>query len=624
MREERYSADLEVTAEHLAKSGWEQVIDGARREGYSAMWSALSAAAKQAMDNGKIAEGKVLWLLGDACSMMLKPERTNNPFDPCFVMDGSRSALPEDFTDADLDFFAEIARQVDDGRLRGRLADLVWLCSKPRDPKYALIAIDAYRELDLDTETWIRGGRECWERAIRLALMLRDGSGDRLAEMRDAILAAFNGATVEDGYLGLWLANLLYDHRLVSEQPRQIAEHLEKLAIDFDAAGDLHRCRDYFNRATRWFNKAEDEAKAAEMTVAEAEGWVKEARARISGYDRSHMATAMFYENAIQVYRTIPRSERAVRRVDERLDELRRHLGDAGEKSLSEMGEIRSPGVDISELVENARKAVRGNSPAEALKALCNLYVGFNAKQARENALERIRQHPLQSLFPATVMSRDGRIIARRPGASLGAGGSDEDEVIVKTEMIRDYGLWVGIVVQGAIWPGLESLRLEHRLQEADFVNLCGQSPIVPKGRTRLFAKALFAGYEGDFVAALHLLTPQIEHMVRHHLKGVGVKTTSLDLNGIENEIGLSNLIELPDVKNIFGEDLAFELDALFCNSFGPNLRNEIAHGLLDDQDCESVYSIYAWSLALRLVFNTFWNAMHRESQIPRKGAHSE
>nr|WP_274521872.1 DUF4209 domain-containing protein [Halorhodospira halochloris] len=111
--------------------------------------------------------------------------------------------------------------------------------------------------------------------------------------------------------------------------------------------------------------------------------------------------------------------------------------------------------------------------------------------------------------------------------------------------------------------------------------------------------------------------------MVRHHLKIAGVKTTSLDKNGIEHEIGLSSLIEIPEVKKIFGEDLAFEFDALLCNSFGPNLRNEIAHGLLDDQSCESIYAIYAWWLGLRLTFNTFWNAIHRESQDSEEGGES-
>ena len=71
------------------------------------------------------------------------------------------------------------------------------------------------------------------------------------------------------------------------------------------------------------------------------------------------------------------------------------------------MDVVRSPGVDIGQLVENARRAVSGKTPMEALKAFCNLHRGVNAKKERETAPERLREHPLQALFPATVMSRD-------------------------------------------------------------------------------------------------------------------------------------------------------------------------------------------------------------------------
>ena len=64
----------------------------------------------------------------------------------------------------------------------------------------------------------------------------------------------------------------------------------------------------------------------------------------------------------------------------------------------------------------------------------------------------------------------------------------------------------------------------------------------------------------------------------------------------------------LPEIEEVFGKDLVFELKALFCDPFGHNLRNELAHGLLDDGDCRSAASIYAWWLGLKLVFNTWWN----------------
>lgn len=620
MNTERYPADLVLTMQDFANCGWKEVLTNSNREGYSSMWQAFSSAARQALDEGRQSHGKALWLLADACSMMLSPKSVNEPFKPFMVMEGRRSVIPDDLPEADTAFFAQIVDGMDDPWLKARLADLIWLKGRPRDVKFALAAIDAYQSIPLDTETWVRGGHECWERAISLARMLKAGSGDRLREMETAILAAFDTATREDGFLALWLADLLVSNGLGRDHRTPVAQKLKSLACMFDGEGDLHRAREYFRASNDWFKVAGDDAKSAEMTVALAEGWAKEAVARASSENPSQMVAASFYENAIQTYRTIPRSERAIHRVDERIAELRVHLAESGEKSLDEMGTISTPGIDISQLVENARNAVSEKSPIEALKAFANLHRGANVKELRENAIERLRNHPLQALFPATVMSRDGRVIAKRPGMSHGDVPSADDEVVIRSEMIRDYGILVSIVVQGDIWPALEVLLLEHRLHEADFIGLANQSPIIPQGRARLFGKALFAGYDRDFVTSLHLIVPQIEHMVRIHLKQAGAKTTTLDINGIENENGLSTLMDLPETSKIFGDDLEFEIKALFCDAFGPNLRNELAHGLLEEDACQSIYAIYAWWLGLRLVFNTYWNAARKNTGNGEEG----
>lgn len=616
MSNERYPENLVISLDDFLASEWRQALNNVPREGYSAMWQAFSMAARSSIDQGRNEHGKVLWLLADACSMMLSPASQNEPFKPYAVLHDRRSVIPDDMLEADITFFAKIVDAVDDGWLKARLADLVWLKGKPRNAAFALMAIDAYRRLPLDKDTWIRDGRDCWVRAISLARTLKAAARERLEQMEASIVVAFNAATRAEGFLGLWLADLLKSNGLGRVHRADVARQLKTLAHEFDGEGDLHSARAYFSAAADWHKTIPDEVEAAEMTVAVAEGWVKEAIARSASESPSHTVAASCYENAIQTYRTIPRSERSTHRVDERIAELRAHLNNSGERSLGEMGLIRTPGVDITQIVENARKSVTGKSAQEALLAFANLHRGANAEELRSSALERMRQYPLQSLFAATMMSRDGRVIAKRPAMSLGGPLTEDDEIAIRAEMIRDYGLLVSIVAQGDIWPALEVLLLEHRLREADFVNLARHSPIVPKERAGIFGKALFAGYERDFVTALHLLIPQIEHLVRVHLKQAKATTTTLEKNGIQNENGMSTLMDLPESEQVFGKDLAFELKSLFCDSFGPNLRNELAHGLLDEDACHSPFAIYAWWLALRLTFNTWWNAAHANEVV--------
>lgn len=617
---ERYPELTTVSIESLRNSGWRDAVAACAETGYPDLWRSLSAAAREAIERGQLSEGKGLWLLADACSMMLNPSSHAEPFKPFFVMDGRRSSLPIDFQQQDVEVLSAFAEEIDDPWLRARLADLSWLLVEPRNPKFALLAIDAYRQLSLDVETWIRGSREGWQRAISLTLMLKAGAGNRLKDIEGALVSAFDLSSKEDGYLAIWLSDLLSKHRLDQALRLTVATKLEALAHAFEVEGDLYRSRDYFEAASQWFKQSGSIAKAAEMTVGLAEGWVKEAIARTSSEQPSFMLAANFYENAIQTYRTIPRSERSTYRVDERVAELHRDLSDAGTKSLDEMGRIVSPSIDISDLINRSVDEVKGKPKIDALIAFANIYPGAKVAKVREFSERMLREHPLQALFASTHMSRDGRVVAKRPGIGFGDTQSDEYLATLHAEMVKYYGLELGLVVQGQVWPALEILRLEHRFCAEDFINIARRSPIVPTDRKILMGRALFAGYDNDFVTALHILVPQIEHMVRWHLKAVGVKTTTLDKEGIETENGLSTLMENPEVNQVFGEDLAFEIRSLFCNAFGPNLRNELAHGLLSDEDCQSTYAIYAWWLGVRLVFNTFWNAA-RNSQ--RQGGES-
>ena len=611
--------ELGLTSEDFAGCGWEEVLAGSDREEYSSISQAFSAAAKQAIDEDRQAHSKVLSLLAGACSMMLSPDSTNEPFKPLWSDGQQRSIIPDDLSETDVAFFAEVVETIDDPWLKARLSDLVWLLQRPRNVKFALVAIDSYRTIPLDPETPVRDRDKYWQRAINLARMLGAGAGNRLAEMETSIIKAFMSVTREDGFLGSWLADLLKTNSLGRDHSTTIATRLEFLAREFEDEDEFFKAREYFQASAHWFKESGDDEKSTEMTVEMAETWVKEAVARLSSDQPSHMVAASFYEKAIQTYRNIPRSARATHRVDERIAELRRSLNESREKSLDEMGIIRTPGQDISQIVENAHNAVRGKALDEALKAFVNLS-RTNAKELRESAIELLHSSPLQALIPATFMNSDGRVTAKRPGMNLSTTSSDDDEEVVYSKMVEKYCFHVDLVVQACIWPAQEVLLLEHRLREADFVNLARQSPIVPIGRELLFGKALFAGYDRDFVTALHILVPQIEHMVRYHLKQAGVQTTNIDSDGIENENGLSSLMDLSQTEEIFGEDLSFEIRALFCDPFGPNLRNNLAHGLLDDRACYSPATIYAWWFGLKLVFIHFWKALSRDAESEEQG----
>ena len=603
--------------------GWKAVLDGVAEKSYASKFDALREAAVKADKEVSKAHGTVLMLLAEACSMMLSPEKPTEPFEPSFVGGGRRSIIPDDFTDSEIEFFVKTIEPIDDTLLKGRLADLVWYRRLPRDAKFALAAIDSYMQLPLDVDTWFSGGEQCWQRAIRLSRMIGPTAGDRLDQIETSIIEALKSATAEDKFLTYRLADTLRSNGLGKSHSATVAGKLESLAREFGAEANFHASESFYNAAAQWFKDAGDDDKSVDMTVAEAEAFVSEATARVSSNNPSYGVAASFLEDAIQVYRRIPRAHRDRHQVDQRIQELRLRLNEYGQRAQDEMATFSVPPIDVSDSIEQARDAVSGKPPHEALRAFANVH-RTSFKKLRESAIESLSRSPFLASISKVVSNHDGRVIARTPGIK-GSTPSEQDEAAIRAEMNHPhYGTLVGVAVQALILPAFEVLTLEHRLRTVDFIELARRSPIVPIGREVLFGKALAQGFNRDFATSVHLLAHQIEHMVRFHLKSAGVSTTRLDQDGIETENGLSVLIDLPESLVIFGEDLTYEIRALFSDQVGPNLRNNVAHGLLNDQEAQSVDAVYAWWLGLKLVFNTFWNSLHRETGREQQGETDE
>ena len=148
-----------------------------------------------------------------------------------------------------------------------------------------------------------------------------------------------------------------------------------------------------------------------------------------------------------------------------------------------------------------------------------------------------------------------------------------------------------------------------------DLLELASNNPFIPPGREIIFARGYLAGLQGDYLESLSLLVPQVENSLRYLLNRQGVVTSSLSSEGIQEEFDPNVLLEMPEVKDIFGEDLLFDLKCNLTSRFGSNFRNLMAHGLLDYQDFYSYTAVYIWWLLLRICCLPLIIAQHLEEK---------
>jgi tetratricopeptide (TPR) repeat protein len=607
-------SSLQLTRELFLECNWNYDIPPEDHYGYSSVMSYLQKISKEMLERGKAEHSKVLEILARAASMMLEPSSINEPFKAYFhdFQSGRRSTLPEDFTEDELAFFDEIISDINEPWLKSRLADILWLLKKPRNIEYAKLAIASYISLPIDGVTWVCDVNNCWERAARICIQIK--WLEKLKEIKASLFAAFCLEYPTDKFMTLWIAELLDKIKIDNDFISQISLSLQKTATNLQKQSDFHSAIQYFELASKKYKQYSDNKGWLESLIGIAECYQLEADSR-SG--NSNIIANSFYENAIQAYRRIPTKHRNTYGIEEKIRALRQKITVTGQASLSEMGMVRTPGIDISDMVKQSIEHVADKqSPEEALMYFTALFNGANYKRLEESAKKTIQGSFFSSFFGSIQMSSDGRVVAKTPAMNLNA---DEDNPVNQAALHRQiqqqFSIEVQLVVEGQILPALRQLLMEHRFTKDFMVAICNHSPIVPQNRDELLGYALWLGFEYEFGAAIYLLCPQVEHIIRTQLKDAGAHTSNLDKEGIENENGLSTLMDLPEAHKLFGDDLTFELKSVFTDSLGFNLRNEVAHGLLDDDTSSSIHTIYAWWMVLKLVITSISNGTSKNHE---------
>lgn len=97
-----------------------------------------------------------------------------------------------------------------------------------------------------------------------------------------------------------------------------------------------------------------------------------------------------------------------------------------------------------------------------------------------------------------------------------------------------------------------------------------------------LIKTAIDRFFNDDYVSALHILVPQFENYFRTFFEWGGYATTSIRAATTQQEQTFNDFLHQPFVKDTIEPDLLFMIEFIMVDQLGYNLRNNIAHGLLE------------------------------------------
>ena len=541
--------------------------------------------------------GNLFAALAMVCSIRFETSG-NGQYKPFCIMDGRRSFLPEDLPSNWQVAMREIATHSNEHPLlQARLLDVVYLGAPKKDFQLAKEIITALGQTDVLT----KDGYGSWWRMFGLLKTMGRSLSNELEKEQQRLYEILQGLSVKDTLQVIHLkdiARLVIEQGLLSTSERQtIADALKKAVSIQTKQLNFVFDEQLYSLAHDFYVHLDQNTDAHEMLRQRAKSYINSGLKRMSEDPTAYFVQMNFSEKALQVLRSIPKAARTLQDV-EQINELARQIPLLGQYASQHMQSIETP-FDVSEIATAAAQFVQGLEIKEAIVKFVML-CAFSYVNYREAAINTIKENPLTSMIQSSQMY-DGRTVAKKPALDL--NGESDAETAIWVKMVQNHRQLISFHVTAKILPALRTILSEHQIPIEGLHFLTEQSKFVPLNRRASWAKGLMFGFNWDFSTALYCLTPQIEHMVRDALKQRDLKTTTIDKNDIENEIGLSALLENHHDAciDIFGENLTYEMKMLFCDSWGANLRNTVAHGLLDDSESDSADAVYAWWFALKV-----------------------
>ena len=572
-----------ITKDDFLGINLDEILKGTKYfDDYSSKFADL---CKENFSNGNLKASKVFYLLRNACSMALKPGSINESYEAGCVVGDCRSAILEDFTEQDLEFFESILDGITDCRLKSRIADILWILKSPKNTKFLEIATEEYSKIPLEPKSLNQSKIDAFERAIRLSRLSKI-TKNQYAEISNQIFECFNKAEPTDRYYCLRMSYLLDIVKLDKKLQSSVAEKLENFADTFAKEEEFIAAIDYYQGSQKWHKKLKNSRKIAETALKMANILIEKAK------ENGAISSKIDIEQALKELRSIPKKDRNELGIDRKIDEICELIEQNNQDIGSEMSLIATDKIDISRYQNNAKLAVKGRQLSEAILCLANITANplyEDIKKSSENLLKK-------SLFSNFIT----QIYVDADGRKLQQIMTKDDRL--KHEMYQQYHIHVELAVDGRILPAFWQILEEHRVSMRLIYDICRNSSIVPADRADIWAQGLYYGFDRDFLVSSHLLIPQIEHLARILLQQEKIPTTTIDEYGIESEKSINSLLEEPKIYELLGRDLTEELKFLLTEPMGLNYRNKICHGLVSESPNSA--DIYIWWLCLKLVVN--------------------
>lgn len=490
-------------------------------------------------------------------------------------------------TEEEKQIMQDILLKIDDARIKALINDLLWLATSDR--KYQLDAIADYLSSYNNIKIAPTYRINFLDRALTLSVQLGKKT---LETLREQIFNLFINSHEEDYLAATGIPDLLKKYNY-KKNYQQIAKKLLSFGDFCTSIKRYSLAEDYYSQAATWHYRAgeqEGHAKLLKLSI-------------LSGiaFAKTRPPHVLFekIEKAIATLKTLDKKIRYKQSIDKiiKLLYIEKNLLRRVLPQNTMLIDFGAP--EDKDIQNRSAEIVSGHEFCKSLNLFFSEFDFIGYDEVKGQAEMQQQAAPFFTYLGVSYHSRDLRHVGNTDGVNLNDVGS-----ISTHQLMLAYQYKICDFTKNYLLPASSQINQQHQFSVADIKEYANNLISVPAERKALFAKGLYYGLKGQFDISIHLLAPQLENFIRDLLLMMGEQTRNESENGtIEKENALGTLIDNPRFNDALSPSLVFEIKYLFCSEFSANIRNGIAHGLVDDNICYTPPFVYGFWFIIKL----FW-----------------
>lgn len=321
---------------------------------------------------------------------------------------------------------------------------------------------------------------------------------------------------------------------------------------------------------------------------------------------KGNLASVSFVEKAMSIYKGL-KDDSNLNRLQQIYQQLRTEF---------QLGEVRKemPQDETQRLMQLIKKEVKEKSEEEIVKTLLLTPMIRPFDDIKKWSEESFKETMLQNMLPVSIQDKFGNTVAQYI----------TDEERSKFSLLRTYEFHMQIATQTIIHFFIEAFRSD-KISATGIINLLNQTwlgeeanrrsngrdinfsyiKLVESGINSFFDELLKwksdPNYYPNFVSSTDSLVLKAEYFLREFCYFLGIAT--FKQNPKQQNIIMEKTLDdlLNDLDGKLSADDHFFIKFILTEKAGYNLRNKIAHGLMDNIEYGLEYPILAIIIILKL-----------------------